>query len=160
MTVYCIGLPRTGTTSLKEALKILGYSINQSGEDQAFIGDQMCIPLDRWKGIYKLKPEAKYIITYRDFEDWWQSIYRWSRKHENNEGLRRQRKGMYGHEMPMGDNKGDFYEIYADRILKIKDVIPTKSYLILKPEHGWDVLCKFLKKEIPKVDYPHLNKSK
>lgn len=42
-------------------------------------------------------------------------------------------------------------------INKIKSNIPSERILLFKLEDGWEPLCKFLNKDIPEEDFPHMN---
>jgi hypothetical protein len=172
MKVFCIGLPRTGTTSLKRALNMLGYktcSLKDAleNEDTAHVGDAICLPIERWKDLVEEYPDAKFILTMRESSEvWFQSVCKRAEKKRSNPGVAEQRERMYGHAWPTEENKQDFISIYEDRI---DDILlyfyfknKLKNILLFCPENGdgWEKLCKFLDKPIPDRKYPHMNKSK
>ena len=159
MIVANIGFPRTGTTSLKKALEILGI-------DNKFVGDHMCIPLDRYKTFDRDNPGAKFIFTIRKLpEIWYASVERWAEKHTN-DMLRNQRLNMYGKETPEFYTYIDAYHRrYFDVLNYFKDNYPGKlkeKLLILCAENGdgFQKLCPFLGVDMPGVSYPFLNKNK
>ena len=87
--IFCIGLSRTGTTSLTKALNILGYrAVHAPGlkvffnrpfmfrghhleNDNAF-ADISVIPF--YKTFYYKFPNSKFILTIRDVESWLVSL--------------------------------------------------------------------------------------
>ncbi|KAJ5367146.1 hypothetical protein N7541_001087 [Penicillium brevicompactum] len=104
MRVLCLGLSRTGTNSLRTALRILGYDETYHGYEAYFEN-----PRDSWMWLQALKakldgalrrdsiliitlavtdvpaacfaeelihayPEAKVILTYRDIDAWYNSV--------------------------------------------------------------------------------------
>lgn len=91
LKVICAGLPRTGNTSLAEALRILGYkTLQHSPErlplfptaDTSFrVFDDVDAVVDLpaamyWKELSAAYPEAKVIITVRETEAWYESMVR------------------------------------------------------------------------------------
>ena len=40
----------------------------------------------------------------------------------------------------------------------IRSVVPPEKLLEFHPRDGWEVLCKFLGKEVPKEPFPYINK--
>jgi len=104
-----IGMPRTATRSMAQAVKNLGYTVNhgigftkfiEKDESirlkkelwtQLFHGNIPKFPYDNyeyvgnfsllhWKQLAEVKPDLKFILTIRDVDDWWESCKRrWSR---------------------------------------------------------------------------------
>lgn len=77
--IFGIGLARTGTRSLTEALKILGYQIMHNplhfddiGEDGAVEGYALC----NWRMLQIVYPDAKFIVTTRHLDTWLESSKR------------------------------------------------------------------------------------
>ncbi|XP_078363472.1 uncharacterized protein LOC144647553 [Oculina patagonica] len=95
MKVICAGLPKTGTTSLAEALQVLGYNVYDYKEHDQFHRQEWLdsfetdrlpnfkemyggvdavteVPPAFWfEEISAVFPEAKVILTVRDSEDAW-----------------------------------------------------------------------------------------
>lgn len=91
LKVICAGLPRTGNTSLAEALRILGYKTLQHATErlplfptadtsfQVFDDVDAVVDLPAamyWRELLEAYPEAKVILTVRDVDDWYQSMVR------------------------------------------------------------------------------------
>ena len=145
--IYGLGLPKTGTTTLIEALKILGYK-----DSEIVVGDYVYF-LDHSKF------DGKMILTMRESpEKWFRSVEKWSRKERvesSNSKIMNQRKRMYGFAMPQ-NRKDHFIERYNTHNENMRKYNP----LVVCWESGdnWQTLCTFLDKPIPKVPFPHLNK--
>ncbi len=92
MKILGVGLSRTGTTSLADALQILGYnSITYAPERLAdvLLGKKANPSFNRYddvdavtdlpaaffyRELIEAYPHAKLILTIRDLDSWWQSI--------------------------------------------------------------------------------------
>jgi len=55
------------------------------------------------------------------------------------------------------DNKQDAISRYNQHIEEIKNQIPADRLLIFSVDQGWEPLCRFLGKEIPKGNFPNVN---
>ena len=165
--IFQVGLAHAGTTSLNSALNILGYrSCHHSiygkrlryiiGENIEagnkpfdncanynafcdFAGNQFIPEID------KAYPDAKFIMTVRDYNDIVKTI-----------------EARRGYELQLGDKKSLQYkfnslqmirEYFADRPYKLLEINITKG------DH-WNPICAFLGKEIPDHIFPHNNKGK
>lgn len=181
MKIFCIGLPKTGTTTLGKALEILGYShnsetdsvlglnsitdgtydyiIDQIGKYDAFEDSPypMC-----WKWLAEKYPDAKFILTTRE------SPYKFLLSLLN-EPLRKI-EGVIHHQKKFAQfgvthvkgNEGIVYRAYLEHNHDVRKYFEGKDNFIemcFEDGHGWKRLCAFLAKEIPTQDFPHLNKT-
>ena len=136
------GFQKTGTSSLREALQILGYKVGDNNH-------QMLWPIlhgnwsrvkakalkydaledNPWPIIYKELdqhiPNAKFIHTERSSEGWYSSV-----KHNN-------------------EVKAYFKNRPTDLLI-----------LNIREGEGWEKLCPFLGVDVPEVPFPHYNKAK
>jgi len=136
--IYGIGLPKTGTTTLKKALEILGA--------EAEVGDYVHF-LPKWDG--------KLILTTRNSTNtWYDSVLRWDRKHKMSTAILAQRGIMYGSETPEGYWKNIYY--HHNRVCS---KLPNCLVVCWENGDGWKELCEFLNVPIPDVPFPHLNKN-
>lgn len=171
MKIISCGFPRTGTTSLKVALKTLGFTPGgvykfDDPDAEIFVGDYNCLPTDKYKKLDGLYPDAKFILTLREnVTVWYASLCRWAKKHEHHEGLRKQRNSMYGAEMP----QEYFKHIYMDHWYGVTEYFQNTygldydhKLLVVNWERGdgWERLCEFLNVDVPNKPFPHKNKSK
>ena len=48
-------------------------------------------------------------------------------------------------------------EGYLKHYAHIREVVPKERMLEFRPEMGWEPLCKFLGKQVPRTPYPRIN---
>lgn len=150
--LFGIGLPRTGSTSLAEALRILSYkgsnfcslnNIHTSDETEAkksFEIDNSFFKI--YQHLFKKNPNAKFILTTRDNSSW--------------------RKSMSGFEYD--NNILPNINKYADEVenfFKSRNAV-NQLLLInlseLNNEEKWKRICDFLnEKNIPDITFPHIS---
>lgn len=104
--IFIIGRNKTGTTSIKECLKELGYIIGDQQTSELFIDDYASGNFENilaycdsaevfqdapfswpntYKHVFKKYPKAKYILLERDSaNEWFESLVRFHRKIINN----------------------------------------------------------------------------
>jgi len=92
--IFCIGYPKTGSTSLCEYLNSCGYKILHDEHEifkTMYIDGVIRDELDNCDGIsnmavkffrdYDIRyPNSKFILTVRDAKSWWKSISAWRHK--------------------------------------------------------------------------------
>jgi hypothetical protein len=93
--VFCVGRNKTGTTTMKELLTHYGYRLGPQAEAERFVwedrwamGPAFWEWVDRYEAfqdvpfssswflpeLYARYPDAKYVLTLRDPDDWFESI--------------------------------------------------------------------------------------
>jgi hypothetical protein len=171
-----VGFQKTGTSSLREALKILDYRVKDTTE-RALIpilkGNykkilRMLKNFDAvedtpWFIIYKeldqLIPNSKFILTIRDEESWFNSVSRHigELRTANHEYIYGKGKGL-----PNEDKKHTI-EVYNKHNTEVIEYFRNRpdDLLILDFTKGdeWEKLCAFLNKDIPDTPFPHYNNS-
>jgi hypothetical protein len=55
------------------------------------------------------------------------------------------------------ENKQDAIDRYNEHIENVKKQIPADRLLIYSVDQGWEPLCNFLRKEVPKTSFPKVN---
>jgi hypothetical protein len=177
--VFCIGMFRTGTTSLSKSLEILGYNVSSLPWWKPFnttpmifdVWYEMDYDWDQYMNViweYTLKynsfsdypwmflyhkcyewyPFSKFILTVRDPYELAESEYRW---------------WVY-HNIPIEKfpSKSKFVDRYVKHYTSVINFFDSKDNFLqmnIFDGDGWDVLCNFLNKPIPDVEFPHLNKT-
>lgn len=163
--VFCIGFNKTGTTSLGEALKELGY-LHSTYTDKTWldyyqnnkivkllehtakldsVDDLPWLKEDMIPILDKVFPQSKFIYLERDEASWKRSIYHWSY----------QRTGQYP------DVEQKLREFRAHRMF-VMDYFrdrPNDQFIVLNiadPE-GFEKLGKFLGKPTPRKAFRHHN---
>jgi hypothetical protein len=171
MKVFGIGCTKTGTTSLVKALKILGYKHTFTitpvtvQNYEAFIGDQtMHIDFQHYDENF----DAKFILTTRRSpEVWYNSLCRWSTRSDKvrNAHVLNFREVTYGYSMPQGHQE-EFINQYLTRNKERRNYFKDKDNFLEicfeknDSDTNWKILCDFLDKQIPDIDFPHSNQNK
>jgi hypothetical protein len=185
--VFCIGFYKTGTTTLFEALKLLGYRTINGDKPGSYPGADDGATLIRqidagdyrlptfelfdaftdnpyfriWKEIYDQFPTAKYVLTVRDEQRWLQSCIRFYA----NRRIRPMRVWMFGpHADPSRSaaSQRAWLEAYRAHNTAVREHFaraPAGRFLELDlvQRPGWHELCAFLARPIPGVPFPHAN---
>lgn len=166
MKIFGVGLSRTGTQSLAEALHILGFSTYHSParmdlvlNHQAVVDTPVAIG---YQFLDIMFPGAKFILTDRPEADWLRSCELYWKRYLSNqtEFCRKLHTGLYK-SVPFSAEK-----FSAARRRHLQDV---KEYFAERPNdllelricegQGWGPLCKFLNLPIPSGPFPHENRS-
>lgn len=179
MKVFGIGLNKTGTTSLGQALRVLGFDKHQGCnlELTRYWSTKNLEPIfevvkennnfEDWpwpliyKELYAEFEDAKFVLTKRSSVDvWYESLC----KHSILKGPTEIRKLVYGCYMPH-DFKDKLFAIYnqhnEDVIAFFNQKAPEKLLVIsFEDGNNWEKLCHFLNMEVPKSEFPFLNQSK
>lgn len=187
--IFGIGLPKTGTTSLNEALKILGYRSIQWCRELYLI-HSYGKPISQLSGIlnptswdalsnsadhiYPLMdkefPNSKFILTIRDKESWLKSVENYLLPRSpiideegNIEGGTIALMGLihvYGHAF---FNKEYLPIMYDNHLRNAKHYFKKRKKDLLIIDicgvEGWNRLCPFLCRDIPNIPFPHNNKT-
>lgn len=173
--IYGIGFPRTGSNTLRTALKKLGFiprgpKKNPNPDVEIFVGDWMLLPNNKFKQIDEDYPEAQFILTVRkDALTWYESVLRRTEKVGKHPGVLRQRLSMYGSSVPLKP-------LYIQRYCRHNEEVETyflsrygkdKDKKLLRicfedndSDTNWRLLSEFLDCDSPYIPFPHVNKSK
>lgn len=170
-----LGFQKTGTSSLIEALKILGYK----GKDDstkalipilcgnfprvvAMLKNYDAVVDTPWYMIYKeldhYLPGSKFILTYREEEGWYNSVARHIGllRNPSHEWIYGRGKGL-----PMDDRENTL-KIYRKHLHEVRAYFKDRPDDFLEVDFtrgdGWDKLCPFLGRDIPDAPFPHANK--
>lgn len=169
--VFGIGLARTGTTSVYQALRILGYSaidfpLGLRGVEEHEAATDIPIA-DSFEFLDRKYPGSKFIYTVRQLDDWIRSCKaHWARyvdagrgsKPETEELLMR----LYG---TVDFDERLFIQAYTRHERRVLSYFSGRSQDILTLDicsgrDGWVPLCTFLGREVPKHPFPHVNRTK
>lgn len=171
--VFCIGLNKTGTISLHEALEVLGYrSLHWGGPDIAIkimMSAEAGQPLltdvggyDAYSDILALSerfdlldvqyPGSRFILTTRPVDDWIES-----RRAHVLRNRERAAQGTYtGFFLDIDPDgwRAEFEEHHA-RVAAYFDGRNDFVTMRITEGDGFDVLCPFLGEPMPVADFPH-----
>lgn len=176
--IWGIGWAKTGTTTLGECFKILGY-MHQS-QDLSLVEDISRGDMSRilalahtkdtfedwpWIILYKQLdrafPGSRFVLTKREPENWLRSYeHMIAGQGEASKELNEIRRTLYGLPFPEVTRSQliDRYEKHNDEVEQYFRDRPT-DLLIVDWEQGddWKVLCDFLRRDIPELPFPHAN---
>jgi len=197
MKVFGAGFGRTGTMSLKFALEKLRigpcyhmrevvsrpshiklwYDISRGEHpnwNRLFSGFNSAVDFPVclfYKQLINIFPEAKFILTLRDFDTWYIStantIYKvpsilpdWF---ERVVYPIRMFIIMQVNLIWVGLFKNNFSDrdstklVYYEHIESVKKIIPADKLLIYNVKEGWEPLCEFLDVDVPDIPFPKVN---
>lgn len=170
--VFCVGFQKTGTTSLQYALSLLGYrvagimdaNVHETpaalhAECLRFLPQFDAFADNPWPLYFRefdaMFPDAKFILTTRDPDRWYASACE-----HFGAGGSRMRQWIYGAASPGGNRAA-----YIDRLTR--HAAEVRAHFANRPGDfmefdvaqgdGWDKLCGFLGKPVPRRAFPRLN---
>ena len=173
--VFGIGFHKTGTTSLKAALEILGYRVTGPNfvDDEDVAESALAKALavapqfnafqdNPWPILYsemdQAFPGSKFILTIRDEAEWYASTLR-----QFGSRTTPMRRFIYGAGSPLG-NEARYracYRSHNEAVLQYFAARPVDLLLMdITRGDGWDLLCPFLGFEKPSRPFPYKNAGK
>lgn len=178
--VFCIGFQKTGTSSLRDALRQLGYSVTGVyGDDLSLeelretylenglkLAEQFDAVEDApWPSIFKeldaAFPGSKFILSVRDTETWWGSIL--GHFGDNSAPMHQL---TYGEDAPHPAGNEELYKrVYEAHNASVREHFADRPdqllELWLERGQGWKELGEFLGIEgVREGPFVHTNSSK
>ena len=179
--IFGIGWAKTGTTTLGNCFKILGYdhqSQNLEIVKDIGRGDLTRImalakkkeTFEDWPWIILFKeldqafPKSRFVLTKRKSENWIRSYKNMiANEMDASKELNEIRRILYGLPFPKV-SESQLIERYEKHNTEVEHYFRgrPKDLLIVDWEErgGWKELCYFLRKDIPENPFPHANKGK
>ncbi|KKN79763.1 hypothetical protein LCGC14_0336180 [marine sediment metagenome] len=183
LKIIGIGMPRTGTASLCEALRILGYNAIHHAPERI---DLDTVNADTFAGLYDDVDAAvdmpaaffhreigqayaglgvKFILTTRDTDEWWESIKFHANKIRVSADVSHIRYTDRLHQLLFGCAEPHEF-LWKRRFVDwATEGIPYFSWdlarvlcIDISAGDKWEPLCRFLGKPIPDVEFPWRNK--
>jgi Sulfotransferase domain len=176
--IFCIGLNKTGTVSLHEALVILGYrSLHWGGPETrravrraleegkpllTYVGEEFEVFSDLEDITYNFDladrqyPGSKFILTTRALDDWLAS----RRRHVEWNQQQRARGAYQGTwlEVDIESWAANYREHDASVHAYFADRPDDLLVMDITAGAGWKPLCEFLGHQIPAVPFPWRNR--
>jgi hypothetical protein len=123
-----------------------------------------------YKELMVKYPDAKVLLTVRTPESWYASICKtivpMARRYKEIKSERAKdiadmasevvMNGILTDEEKIKDEKA-IQKLFTDHVEEVKRHVPSDRLLVMELGEGWDRLCQFLGKEVPKVPYPKTN---
>jgi hypothetical protein len=165
--IFGIGLSKTGTTSLNEALVQLGLNSKHYPQfRELFAGDFRC--LEKYDAVTDIPvapyyaqldeafPGSKFILTVRSLDDWLASMERWLvPQRRANDFMIQMRLAMYG---VTAFHRGRLKYVYERHVREVEDYFRRRPQDLLVLDicagEGWEKLCAFLEKPVPAGNFP------
>lgn len=172
--IFCIGLPKSGTTTFGDCMKRLGYRHKggpiEAGAAAVSMGrPQILDPIIRgadsfddtpWPFVYEYAarkyPGSKFVLTRRkDPQVWLRSLMKHSRRVGATNALRL----TFGH-YELDGHEDEMIAFYEDHMSRARDFFagsPDFIELCWEEGDGWDALCGFLGQQVPGDPFPKSN---
>jgi hypothetical protein len=170
--IFGIGLPKTGTSTLGNALETLGYRLGP--RDLKMLRDKEwdriwaaaesfdCFEDWPWPMIYReldeRYPDARFVLTLRKSpEIWWNSLC----VHNRNYGQSESFGAMF--KCVGTDSPSDYgIRLYHEHNEAVRSHFAGRPGKLLEVcwehGHGWTELCDFLGRPAPSQPFPHVNR--
>lgn len=169
-----VGFQKTGTSSLRDALRTLGYRVGDNNHQVLwpYLHGNMgrvlrklkqfdAVEDNPWPLMYKdldaLVPGSKFILTVRDPERWFESVARHIGDFRDpmHEWIYGRGKGL------PKDDKAHTLDVYNRHNKAVVDHFKDRPKDLLVVDFtqgaGWDELCAFLGHPVPDTPFPHAN---
>lgn len=183
--IFCIGLNKTGTSSIHEALQILGFkSVHHKESRGKSIKDIIKSNYDNgldilkdidhydaysdwshpssnilFKEFDKQYPNSKFILNTRDINAWIKSRKKHLKRTPNLQQLQKQNPNNKWLKMDEAIWREEFDEHHKN----VREYFKKRPEDLLEfdvtKENGWVKMCLFLNTEIPNVLFPAINKA-
>lgn len=172
-----IGFQKTGTSSLRDALRILGFTVGDTRYKLLFpilrknwrkvkktINRYDAIEDNPYPIIYRdldqLYPGSKFILTIREPDSWYKSV---SRHIGNLRDPMHEWIYGFGNGLPK-DNKENTLSVYNTHNEGVIEYFKNRPEDLLIVDFtkgdGWEKLCSFLLIDVPNTPFPHANNAK
>ena len=175
--IFGIGLSKTGTTSLANALQILGYETRDNiGVVKYAAGDLSSIDLNVvdahdavtdtpvpsfYRELDAAYPGSKFILTVRDTKGWLLSCRKqFTQPHaeRQNEAHRRLFSDLYGTDVFEEEGFASGYRRFVDGVRDYFQERPQDLLVLdVSGGEGWEKLCAFLNRPVPDIPFPKAN---
>jgi len=172
--VFCVGMFKTGTTSIGYALSVLGYraSFNYWGlagmdnwlEDKSTYKQFYDVVRDRAK-YFDAFSDAPWLFMYRELDKWYPNSKFILTLRSTPEAVAQsdismwRRNGVKEEDIPLPEK---FINRYLKHNEEVRDYFRNRQGDLLEVcfegGDGWQEVCSFLGKPIPKSPFPHANR--
>lgn len=179
--VFGVGLHKTGTSTLGECLRVLGYDVCPEEAAYATLDDVAardygaCLEVaqnydgfqdspwnctDAYKVLDAAFPQAQFILTRREENRWFGSFLRWARQY--NSGEAPAVLCTLGGPLTAGRREASIRAYRRHNAGVIDYFSATERKLLVvdwEAGDGWRRLCDFLDQPVPDVSFPHVLRS-
>ena len=174
MKVFGVGLNKTGTTTLGQCFKLLGYRhapydrtllyrLHEGDPEPAFAVADKFDTFEDWPWPLMFRqldlryPSARFVLTERSSPQKWIGSLK---NHSERSGTERVREIAYGYPMPHG-HEDELMAFYAAHGRAVREHFADRPDKLLvscwETESRWHELCAFVGKDVPETPFPHAN---
>lgn len=175
--IFGIGLSKTGTSSLAQALQRLGYRTKDCMGAQRYVpGDLSSLDMDTvlahdaltdtpipsfYRELDARFPGSKFILTVREREGWLQSCRKQFNERSaaaQSEAHRRLFEALYGTNVFDAQRFASGYDRFVAGVHQYFAHRPDDLLVLdVTAGEGWDKLCPFLGRPVPDAPFPKAN---
>lgn len=156
--IYGIGMGKTGTTTLVEALEILGFTPGYHGPNLRRIIKSRCAADNVVAANYRLLasrfPNAKFILTLRKKDAWLASREKHKKRYPLSPGYSAARISLYGKNDPQEADEWPAYERHTEAVRRFFKGENRLLEMDICGGDGWETLCPWLGVPVPDVTFP------
>lgn len=122
-----------------------------------------------YKQLFEANPDAKVIITVRDEEAWYKSVYNaiWTYGQRKDSFPQLKARGVPLKWLVRTQMFKDKFEdkqhtlaLYRSHLEEVQRLIPKEKLLVYRVSDGWTPLCEFLGVDVPTIPFPMTNSTK
>lgn len=179
--VFALGFSKTGTSSLAQALKDLGYrTVHNPTDDETMVcllrGDLRCAVLQSYDAVCdimfvrhfreldRIYPGSRFVLTERDKSTWHESCaHHWAKRQVTSANIWNEDLvdfQVYGTALYNHDLFDDAYNSHYRAVVEyFKDRPRHLLRMNICAGDGWEPLCNYLGVETPKKPFPHIRPS-
>ena len=174
-------LPRTGTKSVIKMMRELGFGANHgpgptfesfltTRHDVEVMADTPMYQPSVVQSIVDRSDETKFIYINKTAQDWVDSMVKVGLNRGYLSSVKLVKDGNPSphnqidydalHEVLEADefDEANALEAFERHITKIQSIVPPNRLLLYNFSDGWETLCRFVGRDIPTSEIPHLNK--
>src|SRR5437667_6922343 len=175
--IFGIGLSKTGTTSLANALQILGYKtkdnmgvVNYATHDLSSVDLEVVEAYDAltdtpipsfYRELDARYPGSRFILTVRDSDEWLKSCKKQFTQRfaeVQTDAHKRLFLDLYGTDVFDEQRFASGYQKFVDGVRDyFKDRPGDLLTINVAAGEGWDKLCRFLERPVPDIPFPKAN---
>lgn len=170
-----VGMQKTGTSSLRDALRLLGYHVGDNNFQMLWpivagnwervarkVARYHAVEDNPWPLVYRELdqrfPGSKFILTLRDEDAWYRSVARHIGAQPNP-----MHEWIYGRGKSVPQrNPAHAISVYRRHNEAVRAYFATRPADLLVVDwtqgDGWPELCDFLGHEVPERPFPHANR--
>ena len=175
--IFGIGLSRTATTSLTDALRILGFrAIHYPDLRDHITGGDFSLsefePFDAmtdtpvaliYGHLLDTFPNSRFVLTTRDRKSWLESCERFFSSKDLGKSPERLEKDHFFRKRVYGFVKfrrESWAKVWDRHHFEVARLVPPNRLLVVDfiQNPSWSPLCDFLEVRQPKVPFPHLHR--